>query len=296
MTSPLVSVIIPAYNSEMWIYDTIMSVINQDYDNIEIIVVDDGSTDNTKSIVLGFENKKFIKKNVHLTYIKNEINIGECLSSRKGFEMANGDYLSRLNHDDCFVSISKISDQVKLMEQTNADWSYFSTNLMGRDLKTAKVMYANLLPLPIRISNFKFCQILDNIILKFPRFVLVKILISSPINCNTLMFKRNSYMKSVKWSDVVKTDCDALFLYHLFLNGFTCISISDTVGTFFRIHESQMSNDLEYMRVRNQNRLDVINKIVNGNYPLWLKLFTSVIKKLKLHECIINNKDYISTW
>lgn len=290
MSDPLVSVIIPTYNGGEWIRETINSVINQSYSNIEIIVVDDGSTDNTCDIVRSIIEVETKRK---IMYIKNPNNLGECLSSRNGFYIANGEYLSRLNHDDCFVNVDKIKKQVDVMRETGVDWSYFSTNLMGYNITESKHIYTNLLPVPIRYSNYKICQVFDNIILKFPHFVLVKILISNPIYCNTVMFKKESYMKSNKWSDVVKTDCDALFFYTLFLNKFTCVSIQDMIGSFFRIHPKQMSNDSVYMAVRDQNRVDIIQKIVNGEYPFWLKCSVLLIKKFKLHKKIINNKDYI---
>ena len=58
MENKLISVIIPVFNSAKYIVETIESVLNQNYKSIEIIVIDDGSTDNTKGVLKSFINKK----------------------------------------------------------------------------------------------------------------------------------------------------------------------------------------------------------------------------------------------
>lgn len=89
---PLVSILIPAHNVSAWIQDTIKSALNQTYPNIEIIIVDDHSTDNTLELA-----KKFISDKVHV-----------FLNSKKGgnsarnyaFTMSNGDYIKFMDADD----------------------------------------------------------------------------------------------------------------------------------------------------------------------------------------------------
>lgn len=270
---PLVSVVIPAYNAAKWLPDTINSILNQTYPNIEIIIVDDGSTDNTIDIISKFTNIK---------YIKNKINIGECASSRRGFEEAKGYYISRLSADDLYANPNKIKHQVETMERTKVDWSYFSINRMGNTLESSDIIYSILLPLPVRY-NYKILQIFNNFILKFPYIVLLRILIVNPINCNTLMFKKSSYIKSSKWSDTIRTDCDALLLYTLFLQQFKCISIQE-MGSFYRIHPNQMTNDKNYINIRSNNRLNIIKEISDGNYPIWLKFCVKIIKKFNLYN------------
>ena len=66
-SNPLVSILIPLYNAEEYLSDTLESIIEQTYKNIEIIIVDDASTDNTQEIV-----KKFQNNDNRIRYIKNE--------------------------------------------------------------------------------------------------------------------------------------------------------------------------------------------------------------------------------
>lgn len=87
---PLVSVIIPCYNHAHFLSTAIKSVLNQTYPHIEIIVVDDGSTDNTKQVSESFSN---------VTYIF-QANAGLSASRNKGIKESHGDYLLFLDADD----------------------------------------------------------------------------------------------------------------------------------------------------------------------------------------------------
>ena len=92
--SELVSVITPIYNSEKYISKTINSVINQSYKNLEIILVDDGSTDKTYEIL-----KKYSKmdKRIKLFHQKNK---GAPLARNKGLEKSTGRYIVFVDSDD----------------------------------------------------------------------------------------------------------------------------------------------------------------------------------------------------
>lgn len=100
-TQPLVSVVIPAFNASKNIEETLNSVLNQDYTNIEVIVVDDGSQDNTADIV-----KKF---DVIYIYQNNQ---GKPAAMNKGFLAAKGEFIASIDSDDLWDS-KKISKQVE---------------------------------------------------------------------------------------------------------------------------------------------------------------------------------------
>ena len=88
------SVIICCYNSEKYISETIDSIINQTYDNWEIIAINDGSTDNTEKIIFGY-----IDQGVPITYHYQK-NKGFASARNKAIELAKGDWIAIIDHDD----------------------------------------------------------------------------------------------------------------------------------------------------------------------------------------------------
>ncbi|MBT1702039.1 glycosyltransferase family 2 protein [Chryseosolibacter indicus] len=95
--SPLVSIIIPAYNSERYIADTLDSVRSQIVDNYEVIVVDDGSTDNQKSIILNY-----VKADNRFKYIFQN-NKGVSAARNAGYSISKGFYIAFLDADDVWM-------------------------------------------------------------------------------------------------------------------------------------------------------------------------------------------------
>jgi glycosyltransferase involved in cell wall biosynthesis len=106
MDKPLVSIIIPVYNSAAFISETIKSAMQQTWANKEIILVDDGSIDNSLAIIKGYESAA-IK-------VFNQSNKGASAARNKGLAEAKGDYIQFLDADD-LLSNTKIEEQVNLL-------------------------------------------------------------------------------------------------------------------------------------------------------------------------------------
>lgn len=132
MTSdPLVSVITPAYNEEKYLPDCINSVRNQNYDQIEHIVIDDGSTDNTLKIIKQMEHK-------HLTWFSKS-NEGLPATVNRGLEEASGDIITWLNADDVLFKQSSLATIAQFFEQTGSDFVYGSRAIINADSKIQRV-------------------------------------------------------------------------------------------------------------------------------------------------------------
>ena len=112
MHNPLVSVLIPLYNAEKYLSDTLDSILSQTYKSIEIIIVDDGSTDNSFKIVKSYE-KKYDSIKVY-----SQINSGAASARNKAFSLSNGEYIQYFDADD-IMHPEKISSQIEALKKYN---------------------------------------------------------------------------------------------------------------------------------------------------------------------------------
>lgn len=108
MMGPMVSVIIPAYNEEQNIRNAIESVLAQDFEDFELIIVDDGSTDATSDIIESFSDKRII-------FLQNKTNIGVTKSRNRALSEAGGKYIACLDADDTCTP-DRLRKQVDYME------------------------------------------------------------------------------------------------------------------------------------------------------------------------------------
>jgi glycosyltransferase involved in cell wall biosynthesis len=123
------SVIIPAYNVAPWIGETLESVLAQDLPSLEIIVVDDGSTDDTAGVVAKFGQ--------YVRYVRQD-NAGQGAARNRGIRLAQGDYIAFVDGDDVWLP-NKLRLQWDAL-QSGFNWVYSDAEAF--DDKTGQVMYA----------------------------------------------------------------------------------------------------------------------------------------------------------
>lgn len=110
--NPLVSVIMPAYNAEKYIEEAIQSVLYQTYENLELVIVVDSSTDNTLDKILKFQDSR-------IRLAQNKKNEGISYSTNKAIQMSCGKYLALLDDDDVSMP-DRIKKQVNYLEKNKA--------------------------------------------------------------------------------------------------------------------------------------------------------------------------------
>lgn len=129
----LVSVIIPAYNCEKTILRAVNSILNQKYKNIELIIIDDGSTDNTFDIVNNIQDKRIT--------VLQEKNSGPSTAKNLGIKTAKGDFILFCDSDDK-LDENIIDEFIKIIEKKYYDVVLFKTIRIGNDdniIKTPEV-------------------------------------------------------------------------------------------------------------------------------------------------------------
>jgi hypothetical protein len=124
-TNPLISVIIPTYNSEEYIAEALNSVLQQTYNNIEVLLVDDASTDNTTEII-----RQFAKNDCRIILEKLPINSGTAIARNKGINSANGSFIAFLDADDMWLP-NKLQLQLELMQEKNCAVVFSSYHCMN---------------------------------------------------------------------------------------------------------------------------------------------------------------------
>ena len=121
MNSLLVSVIIPVYNRADILSRAISSVVKQTYENFELIIVDDCSTDNTEAVVRAFKDNRII-------YIRHPQNKGAAAARNTGMSKAQGELLAFLDSDDEFLP-EKLEKQVEVFKELPEDTGLILTNM-----------------------------------------------------------------------------------------------------------------------------------------------------------------------
>lgn len=181
--SPIVSVIIPCYNIEKYLRQCLDSVVNQTLRNIEIICVDDGSSDNTLEIL-----KEYEKKDDRFKIISQK-NGGAGAARNNGLRMATGKYLSFLDSDD-FFELDMLEMAYESAEKYQADFVVFDSNQYHMDknrfAETRWVIHKDEIP---PYMPFSYRQLTGNVFKTFVGWAWDKLYLRSFVIENNLWFQ-----------------------------------------------------------------------------------------------------------
>lgn len=162
LIQPLVSIITPSYNASEYIVQTIASVIGQTFQNWEMVIVDDCSTDDTRDKV-----KQYAAKDGRIHLIELEENSGAAVARNHALQFAAGRYVAFLDSDDCWKP-DKLEKQLRFMEENNYAFTFTAYEVMSHEgRRTGKQVAA-----PVRMD---YHDLLKNTI----------------IGCLTVMVDRN---------------------------------------------------------------------------------------------------------
>lgn len=139
MKEPLISVVIATRNRAEYLNKAIGSVFNQTYKNIEIVIIDDCSIDNTPEIIL-----RYCRQNRGIIFLRNDTNLGFPKSLNKGVALANGKYIARLDDDDFWADSKKLDKQAGFLDN-NKDCVLVGGGVIWIDEK-GKEIFRYLLP------------------------------------------------------------------------------------------------------------------------------------------------------
>ena len=215
----LVSVIIPIYNGEDYILETVKSVQNQSYDNWELIVVNDGSTDNTLKIV------ESVKGNDNRIRIINKENTGVSDSRNRGADIANGEYLCFLDADDVFLPQNIYKKVLFLDENRQVGLAHANVELIDEQGDSLK-----------KTLKGKSGNILDSLLLW------EEVNIPAP---SSIMVRKTVFENAGKWDVQFSTAADQDFFIRV--AAITTVGSIDEILTQYRVLELSMSRNITVM-------------------------------------------------
>ena len=218
MNNPLVSIIIPTFNRAHLIGETLDSVLAQTYENWECIIVDDGSTDNTKEIIGNYSK---IDSRFQYHQRPKDLLPGGNAARNYGFELSKGEYVNWFDDDDLML-IGFIDLKLKRIKESNSEVVFSAYN------------YFNYAGIQDRISNNIFSgNIIDD-------------LIESKVNFSPLSFMiQRNIIKDIKFNVKLTKAQDLDFMFRLF-SSLSSIKICHQPEVLFivRKHNNSVSNSL----------------------------------------------------
>ena len=192
----LVSIIVPVYNVEPWLNKCIDSLIAQSYENIEILLINDGSTDKSGSICDEYLNKSSIIR------VFNNENRGLSYSRNFGIKNSKGKYIMFVDSDDFISDVNIVEKFVKIFEEERSDFIY--TSYCRFDDGKEDIVTENL---PINVSNNDIkgkngIEVLSLLISKnsYHHAAYLKICERDFLINNNLYFKEGIYHEDAEWS------------------------------------------------------------------------------------------------
>ncbi len=220
---PKVSIIIPVCNGENYLAEAIESALAQSYDNLEVIVINDGSKDNTEKIALSYGKKiKYFHKS----------NGGVSSALNLGIEKMTGDYFSWLSHDDLYYE-NKISESIDY--------------ILKNDLKET-ILFSDFELVNMEGKHIRFQRFNSKEIKSFPIFSILK----TYINGITLLIPKEVFKKAGNFDEKLKYTQDYDMWWRAYQSGFNFEHIGKIL-TKTRIHENQDTNKFNEQVARDGN-------------------------------------------
>ena len=247
---PKTSIVIPSFNQGKFIEETILSVINQKYPNLELIIIDGLSKDNTLEIV-----KKY-SESIH--YFVSEKDNGQAHALNKGFKVASGDICAYLNSDDIYIDniLWKIAEEYK---NKKFNWIYTDV-LFGNSIEKSAYFES-------RISSFEeFCAI--------------------QTIAQQGVFWENNTLKKPWFDDNLLYVMDHKFFIDLYKN-FGKPNYLNVTGAFFRIHNNSKTSKFEKILFDERKKIGLEFADLSVNKYQKSKIILEIRRlelKIKMHK------------
>lgn len=268
----LISIIIPVYNVEIYIEQCLDSIKKQSYQNFEVIIVNDGSQDNTESIC-----KKIAQSDARFKYFSKE-NGGVSSARNFGLDNANGHYITFIDGDD-WVDPNHLEILIKSITENNSDiaicsYKEFKNNIFYIRYYTNKEKY---------LLNFNRMT-KEDFLINFPKLLSTNVCFNNSVS---KLFRRD-LVKDLRFDSKLKYGEDLDFYFRLYLNT-ESISFVNQATYVYRIHGDSTTSG--FTQEHAEQELSIYKKMYEKIYELGLP----TINYLNKLEFLLNaRKDFLA--
>jgi glycosyltransferase involved in cell wall biosynthesis len=217
---PLVSVILPTYNRAKYLKLALESVLRQDFKDFELLVINDGSTDNTEEVVNSFSDERIV-------YVRQE-NQGEYPATNNGLRLARGKYLTWIHSDDLWPKDSLKIRVEGLDKNKNVDFVH--GDIENIDEKGDIIKFLPAVNFDAKEAFLEYYKPLEKRVQEFL------------VHHTTVMFRREFLLKSGYWDETLPFAGDYDWMFRALLNG--RMKKMKGVLYYYRLHpESRCATD-----------------------------------------------------
>ena len=268
MSQPLVSVIIPTYNHQRYIIECVDSVLNQTFTNTQIIIINDGSKDDTDRII-----KDFLVQKQHLNIeYYSKANEGLCKTINFGLTKSKGDYVAVLASDDIWQK-NKLEKQIDFLEKNSMIGLVYSDAFIIKGVTKTDIKYSDYKPK----LNYYFKNSIQNI-------DIYKSLLTENFVLATTVVLRKSVIEDIGFFDesIPIEDFDMwLRISKKYPFGYIDLPLA-----YYRVHDTNMSNNTMLMI---KGTAKTISKHLK-NEPYKGKIFKSLFVLIRFYLTALKNR------
>lgn len=234
----LITVVIPAYNAESTIYEAIESICSQSYKNLEIIVVDDGSTDGTLNIIKGFKDKRIL--------ILTQKNLGVSKALNNAISIANGSMIVRMDSDD-------ISHPDRIMQQASFMKKNKDVVLLGCSINYIDKNGQYLARGFSLVNHKEIAKVID---------------VSNPFNHPTVIFKKEIFLKTTKYDE----NLSGLFEDHYLWK--EMLALGKVANLHFPLVNYRLTDNQITSKIETEKYKEIKSRVIRGLHysPMDIKL------------------------
>lgn len=254
----MISIIVAVYNVEKYIENTLKSIVNQDYADFELVIVDDGSTDKSVEVINEFLNRK----NINWKLIKKE-NGGQSSSRNVGLRNASGEYIVFMDSDDVIAGdfLSKLKDA---LDKNDCEFSFCNFDFVKQQIPPKDT--------DLRVKRYEKKELLNVFLRRSINFVLP-----------SMMFKKEFLLKNkLLFDERIRFSEDQMFIWNVIIQSKNSVYLYNKMYGYY-VREKSIMTASPYNKIMNGHEIyrDFCENL-NNNYPMYHDVIKYILPRWQI--------------